>query len=232
MKTQGRIPRVISAFVAYLNNTADYLFEESPKNWERLNLLEADAKKWSEYRGQANTLYTKYTNKKETRTTAIKDKLRDVQKKFNTFGQPILDHIATWRGSTIDDFEVFRIKAGALRDTEPSPAPAITDPMIGLINLGGGDLDVKCRLNKDQTRPSVPHKGVMVQVQYALTAANDPAPPFIQCVTQFLSTHAHFILHLGVAEVGKRFYGYFRWYDSAHPANSGPWTPVQTIIVA
>lgn len=76
------------------------------------------------------------------------------------------------------------------------------------------------------------HPGVIVQVQYALIAANGPAPPFIQCVLQYLSTHAQFILHLGVSEVGKRFYGYFRWYDTVHPANSGHWTPVQTIMVA
>ncbi|MBI4931511.1 MAG: hypothetical protein HY841_12150 [Bacteroidetes bacterium] len=36
----------------------------------------------------------------------------------------------------------------------------------------------------------------------------------------------------GITNVGKRFYGYFRWYDPIHPDKSGPWTQPHTAVLS
>jgi len=118
------------------------------------------------------------------------------------------------------------------RDTEPSPHPQIIDPIIGLTPITGGDLEVRCRNTTDETRPSKPLDHILVQVQYALVSLNDPAPAFAACIIQHQSSKAQFIMRLGIENVGKRLYGYFRWYDPIHPEDSGPWTQVQTIVLS
>src|ERR1051326_7174508 len=133
MKSHGRIPRKLSDFITYLVNTANYLFavptpppssasagtgSGTPAaaipvmpNWQRLNMLEQDANTWRAFMDEAAPLYLKYSDKRESRTFAIGDNLRDVKKRFIVFAQPQLNAIAAWRNTTTDDMEVFRIKA-------------------------------------------------------------------------------------------------------------------------
>jgi len=117
-------------------------------------------------------------------------------------------------------------------DTEPSPHPQIVDPIIGLTPIPGGDMEVRCRSAQDETRPSKPLPHVLVQVQYALVSLGDPAPAFEQAIVQRQSSKALFIMHHGISNVGKRFYGYFRWYDPIHPEDSGPWTQPHTAVLS
>jgi len=117
-------------------------------------------------------------------------------------------------------------------DTEPSPHPQIVDPIVGLTPITGGNLEVRVRSTKDQTRPSKPLPHILVQVQYALVGLGDPAPPFAQCIPQRQSSKAAFIMKLGIDNVGKRFYGYFRWYDPIHEEDSGPWTQPHTAVLS
>jgi len=94
-----------------------------------------------------------------------------------------------------------------LHDREPSPHPQIVDPIIGLTNKSGGDVELRVRTTTDSTNASKPLDHVLVQTQYTLTAANDPAPPFEQCLQHYESSHALSMMHLGISNVGKRFYG-------------------------
>lgn len=125
-----------------------------------------------------------------------------------------------------------KLMALTVPDTEPSPHPQIVDPIIGLTTLSGGDMKVRCRSTSDQDLPSKPLDHVLVQVQYALLNLTDPAPPFAQAILQHQSSKAQFIMHLGIDSVGKRFYGYFRWYDPIHPEDSGPWTQPHTAVLS
>jgi hypothetical protein len=119
------------------------------------------------------------------------------------------------------------------RDKEPSPHPQIVDPIIGLTAKTGGDVELRVRKTTDETRPSKPLDHLLVQAQYAFTAATDlTAPPFEQCTNHYESSHALSTMHLGISNVGKRFYGYFRWYDPIHPEDSGPWTQAHNVVVA
>lgn len=125
-----------------------------------------------------------------------------------------------------------KLMALTVPDTEPSPHPQIVDPIVGLTPIPGGDLEVRVRSTEDQTRPSKPLPHILVQVQYALVNLTDPAPAFEQAILQHQSSKALFIIHFGISNVGKRFYGYFRWYDPIHPEDSGPWTQPHTAVLS
>ena len=80
-----RIPRLTGDFNAYLNDTTNYLqvqIGEEP-NWHRLGITSTEMDTWASFRSQWNLLYPKYTQKKETRTTSVKDQLLLIQKRFN-----------------------------------------------------------------------------------------------------------------------------------------------------
>ena len=64
--------------------------------------------------------------------------------------------VKTWiafnNNVTDADIESLGLK---VRDIEPTPKPKITTfPIIGLKAMGGGDIEVRCRVTTDQTRPS------------------------------------------------------------------------------
>jgi len=121
-----------------------------------------------------------------------------------------------------------------VRDLEPTPRGKITtDPIIGLKPTSGGDLEVVCRVDKDQTRPSMHPLADAVKVRYTLMPVGEVPPEGQQTAKKSqVSRKARFTISLGDEQAGQRFYGFFRWVNLSNPANSGPWSPVQTVIVA
>lgn len=229
MSQRGPFPTEDAKFNQYLERAIPHLLE----NWEKLvpsmpgtpderkEELEDLFKDWNE-------TYPLSQNP-DTRTTTItgeKDALRD---EIETLMRNIYDDIpASWLNPS--DREVLNIH---LRDREPSPHPHIVDPIIGLTPLTGGEVEVRVRVTTDSTNASKPLDHILVQAQYALTDASSmTAPAFEQCTLQYQSSHALSIMQLGITNVGKKFYGYFRWYDPIHPEDSGPWTQAQSVIVA
>lgn len=178
--------------------------------------------------GRWNTAYPLSKNPDTSSETTVDDK-NDLRKELEDLLRFIYDDIPnSWL--TNHDRNILNIKK---RDREPSPHPQIVDPIVGLTPLTGGEVEVRVRVTTDSTNASKPIDHVLVQAQYALTeASNMTAPPFEQCTLQYQSSHALSIMQLGITSVGKKFYGYFRWYDPLHPEDSGPWTQPQSVIVA
>jgi hypothetical protein len=120
-----------------------------------------------------------------------------------------------------------------IRDTEPSPHPAITDvPIIGLKGLGGGDIEVRCRVETDQTRPSMHPDANVVDYRYIMVESGDvpPADPE-DCPKADSQPKAKFVLRAGAKNSGKRFYGFFRWLNNRRPRQEGPWSnPISVVI--
>ena len=91
-------------------------------------------------------------------------------------------------------------------------------------------IDVRCRRNTDQTRPSM-LKGFMIELRWKAR----PPPPADPDVTGFvaeLSSKAHFHVVTGMTNLGKTFFFYARWRHKTNPSILSPWTNLMQIVIA
>jgi hypothetical protein len=126
------------------------------------------------------------------------------------------------------------ILVGKDRDIEPTPRPKIaTIPIIGLKSMGGGDIEVRCRVTTDQTRFSMHPAADGIECGYVLVPVGEMPPEGQKDAKKTLvSKKARFIIHCGDEQAGQRFYGFFRWANQSNPQNNGPWSPAQTVVIA
>ncbi len=120
-----------------------------------------------------------------------------------------------------------------IHDTEPSPSAPINDvPIIGLKGLGGGDIEVRCRVRGDQTRASMHSDANLVEYRFVTVQSDEAAPDAPEdCTKGSSQTKAKFVIKAGARNSGKRFYGFFRWLNNRRPRQEGPWTNVQTVVI-
>lgn len=230
------LQRAVTHLLTYWNRLVASLIPPSPAPGPAPAAAPADPRKeeleekYNEWAGTVTEpgIYPKSQNP-DTRTKTITGQKDTLREEIEALMRNIFDDIpASWL--TPSDREVLNIH---LRDAEPSPHPQIVDPIIGLTPKQGGDVELRVRTTSDQTRPSKPLAHILIQAQYAFTAATDlTAPAFDQCTSHYESSQALSTMHLGISNVGKRLYGYFRWYDPTHPEDSGPWTQAHTVVVA
>jgi hypothetical protein len=258
-----RIPRTSSGFNAYINNTKNYLLLDttvqpgmyipqpfppilptgaaplvavipSLKNWQRLWLLPSEMDKWTSFCLQYNTLYAKYSDKKESRTTAVRDNLLKVIDDFSAFATPILNRIEGDVYVTIDDLSVFHIKSGFMRDQHPTRhrVPIVDVPVFGMTPLGGGDMRFTIRSTHDASRASkLP--GTEIEVRYQLLFIDEPTPKHIDDMTkQYLSSKALFVFHCGADKTGKNMWAAVRYIVVNDPSRNGPWSTIQYMGIA
>jgi len=128
-----------------------------------------------------------------------------------------------------------RVNLGlTVRDTEPSPGKPITDvPIVGLKGLGGGDIEVRCRATRDQTRASMHPDANVVDYLFVMVESGDVPPSDPEdCPKGDSQPKAKFVLRCGAQNSGKRFYGFFRWLNNRRPRQEGPWSNAQTVVIA
>ena len=121
-----------------------------------------------------------------------------------------------------------------IRDTEPSPHPAITDiPIVALRIIGGGDIEARCQMTTDQNRPSMHPAANLADYRYVLLeiGGRPPADPE-DYQKRDVSSRAKFIIHVGAKNEGKRFYAVFRWVNTTKPKQEGPWSEAITVVIA
>ena len=236
-----RISRIIGEFNAYINYTTNYLLEETENasgtmtpNWERVGLTAQEKNQWVAFRNENNTQYALYANKKETRTTAVKDKFRTNQRDFIAFAQPLLNRIAYGPEVTIDDLEVFNIKAGPLFDNTRT---RITTPIEESVTftmqpIGGGQLKFTCQSVSDSSRASkLP--GTDIEMRYLVLPSEAPAPASVGELTDDkISSRAIFVLSAGTEFQGYRIYAACRWIVINNQDRNGPWSGIATVVVA
>jgi len=233
MTVAPRIPRGIDDCSQYLVSTNKYLDSGTPKNAERLGILPEEAVKWSGITNRFLPLYLLYSDKKNSRTTAVKDQLLSIIDEVTDFDQKnhLLDRIAASPNVTIADMETFNIKKGVLQKTTRSVAttPLINQVAAAIQPIGGGSLNIKCR-NLSGERAAIDEGANCVQYAYKV---GDTAPDSADAenLRREISTKAVFVLPLGSASSGKNLYIYFRWYNTKHPDLAGPWSALMTTLI-
>jgi len=234
------MPRVSQSppiFNSYINNTANYLTAVSggTANYVRLLVTDSEYNTWQNFRADwRDNLYPKYSDKKESRTTAIKDKVRKLMKDFTIFVRPILNRISGAPLVTIDDLEVFNIKAGVLRDDTRTTQTTPVDSMVlfSMIQIGGGIIKFHCRPTTDSKRASK-FKGCDVEVRYKIVANTEPTPTEVLQLTEIAnSTKAIFQLNLGTENQGKKISASVRWIVNSDPNRNGPWSGIASVIIS
>jgi len=205
-----------------------------PLNWKRLLLNEGQNIQWQELRKEWAELYKLYSDKRHKRTPEIRDLLLNVKNRFIEFAQPALEHIQGVQTAGIADFEVFRIKSGALRDSTPTRHEAPTELLCHarLKNIAGGSISYTCNSDADSKRGSK-EPGYEIQTAYSILSAGEPAPMNAeQAQRQQTLTRAKGQLRFGGENLTKILYIWFRWFDPKRPELSGNYGARQSLVIA
>jgi len=233
MTVAPRIPRGIDDCSQYLVSTNKYLGSGTPNNAERLGILPEEAIKWSGFTNRYNPLYLLYSDKKNSRTTAVKDQLLSIIDEVTDFDQKnhLLDRIAASPNVTIADMETFNIKKGVLQKTTRSVAttPLINQVAAAIQPIGGGSLNIKCR-NVSGERAAIDEGANCVQYAYMI-GEKAPVSADAENLRREISTKASFILALGSDSSTQSLFIYFRWYNTKHPNLAGPWSALMTTFI-
>ena len=233
MTVTPRIPRGIDDCSQYLVSTNNYLDSGSPNNAERLGILPEETVKWSGFTNRYLPLYLLYSDKKNSRTTAIKNQLLSIIDEVANFDQRchLLDRIAASPNVTIADMSTFNIKKGVLQKTTRSVAttPLTNQVAASIQPLGGGSVNIKCR-NLSSERAAIDEGANCVQYAFKV---GDTAPVSADAenLRREISTKAFFVLALGPGSSAKNLYIYFRWYNTKHPELAGPWSALMTTLI-
>ncbi len=233
MPDRSRIPRKIKGFAPYIGITTTYLQNGAPTNAIRLGILPAELQKWIDLAAEWEPLYLLYSDKKNSRTTAIKDQLLQVIATLVELDRTnrLLDRIAASPNVTVADLSTFNIKRGMLQKTTRTVAttPISEQVVAAVIPIGGGSVSIKCRCISSKTC-SIATGADSVQLAWAV-GNTPPSSPDDILVTRDLSSKAIVNLQLGAGNSAQHLYIYFRWYNTRHPNLSGPWGTLQTILI-
>lgn len=233
MTVTPRIPRGIDDCSQYLISTSNYLAAGTPTNAERLGILPEEAVKWSGYKNKYAPLYLLYSDKKNSRTTAVKDQLLSIIDEVTDFDHTshLLDRIAASPNVTIADMSTFNIKKGVLQKTTRTvPTTPLTNQVAAAIQpIGGGSVNIKCR-NVSGERAAIDEGANCVQYAY-MVGEKAPVSADAENLKHEISTRASFVLALGSASSAQNLYIYFRWYHTKHADLAGPWSALMTTLI-
>jgi hypothetical protein len=233
MTVAPRIPRGIDDCSQYLVSTNNYLNSGTPTNAERLGILPAEVTQWSDLASRFHPLFLLYSDKKNSRTTAVKDQLLSIIDELTDLDQTchLLDRIAASPNVTIVDMETFNIKKGVLQKTTRTVAitPLTNQVAAAFQPIGGGSLNIKCR-NLSGERPGIDEGANCVQYAFRVGGAA-PVSADAENLRREISTRASFVLALGSASSAQNLFIYFRWYNTKHPEIAGPWSALMTTLI-
>jgi len=229
MPDRSRIPRLISTFNVYIISTSRYLVAGTPvTHGERLKLSPADISTWIGFADEWIPLYRLYSDKSNSRTTAIKDQLLLIISRAVAFEAKnhLLDRISTSPLVTVTDMETFNIKRGLLQKKRHTIAITPIKEIVRTIlkPIGGGLIHIKCA-GGTAPRARIVAGADCVQYLYCIgdTPPLSPNDPELKTA---LSSRATFTLDTGAASQGKRLFIYFRWFNTRHPELAGSWCGV------
>jgi hypothetical protein len=238
MAQQGnRVPQKIADFFFYIENTTDYLMTTplgaALVNWERLGLTGTQINTWLAFRATESSLKPKYTDKAESRTSAIGKKVKKLIKDFTAFSRDPLNEISGNVNSTIDDLLVLHIKAKELRDAEPSPIHSTDAPFADMKNKTGAQIRIRARRTEDATRASM-LPDYQLEMKYIIlpAGATPPSGPNAAGMLSELSSKAIFVFDADMENQTKILYAYFRFRHLHSKQYNGPWTNRMQIVIA
>ncbi|HNW50421.1 MAG TPA: hypothetical protein PKH79_05020 [Prolixibacteraceae bacterium] len=234
MSDRARIPRTIDAFNPYINLCVTYLSEGTPQTNEvRLGISVPEMTQLNQFLTKWNSVYPSYSDKKNSRTTAVTEELNLLIRDFCDYDhqQHLLDRIAASPNATVADLETFNIKKGLLeKGTHTRPNTPIEELVVPSIQLiGGGMLAFKCRCASGEGA-SIIEGANCVQFRFK-TGTVPPVSVEDETLKSDLSTKANFTLNAGGENSGKYLYIYFRWYNTRYPALAGPWSVLYVSLI-
>ena len=230
-----RIPRVVALFNSYINMAIDYLLLTPPgaamPNWESLGITASEINQLISFRNSNTTFYAKYANKKDTRTTAVKDAFRNNQKLFTTFFQPLLDRIGSSPNVTIDDLETFDIKKGPLRDTVRTSKTAPTTHPV-MIRIEGEEVATHRLFFKDSVFEGRKkgENALFAEITYIVRTFDSPPDSVDDCVLSVNSGHSPAVITFANSEIGKVAFYWMRWVGPTGLV--GAWSPHYHAVIS
>ncbi|MGD0711935.1 MAG: hypothetical protein ABR968_12235 [Bacteroidales bacterium] len=208
------IPRTIKAFNSFITKTNNYLVLGTPTNAVRFNWTAANLTTWQGFLSSWTPLFLLYDNRKESYTTAIKNKLLAIIGNAVTYAQTnkLIELVRACASLNGDDCAVFGLPAklaiiststhatASLAKTKGKEKTVIALESIypKIIPIGGGILHIKAYLEKAQS--GRPHKpSGFDELEYAIgvffsTATGLPISPEDARLTKEYSTKANFKL--------------------------------------
>lgn len=163
----------------------------------------------------------------DLRTTAITNQKNTIRENIETELRKLYSDIPETK-IIEDDRETLNLHR---RDATPSARPAITTaPEITIQALSGGQVRIVCRVDSDSTRPSMHPDANDVEIRYQVGGTAPVSPTGLP--NALVSSKSKFMLHLNVADAGKRVYMYLRWINSSDDSKSGPCTRLLSAIIS
>lgn len=230
-----RIPKSIDRFNDYISNTDTHQLAGTPDNYTRWNWTAAESAAWTAFKTQFTPLYGKYSDKKVSRTTDIKDRLRQIIKKCMDYDKEhhLLDRIASSPDSINTDYEIFNIRRGTplAKKTNSTRTESIREQCNAIArSLGGGFMKISCRSSGNTKRPSKVAGTNSIKIFFKI---GDTAPANASDGTKTeIFTKAIFIIQCGDENVEKKLHIYTQWYNTKHPELAGPVSSLQSVLIA
>jgi hypothetical protein len=208
------IPRSIKGFNTFINKTCPYLVAGTPQNYVRFNWTAANLAAWQAFLTAWTPLFLLYDNRKESYTTAIKNKLLAIITNAVNYDRnnKLIMLIRACVSLNPDDCAVFGLpaklavgtsstnSAASLAKTKTPDKTIMPDEKVypKIIIAGGGILHIKAFTEKEQTGRPHKLKGYD-QLEYAIgvfysTATGLPISPDDARLTKDYSTKANFKL--------------------------------------
>jgi hypothetical protein len=247
------IPRSIKGFNTFIVKTNAYLILGTPTNAVRFNWTAIELTTWQGFLSAWTPLFNLYSDKKESYTTAIKNKLLGIIGNAVIYAQTnkLIELVRATASLNGDDCAVFNLPArlaipststhstAKTKELDKTVIPSeVVYPQI--IPIGGGILHIKAYTEKKQS--GRPHKLKSFDLlEYAigvfyLGTSGLPTHPTDTRLAIAHSSKANFklptatmttnlpALAAGASEPSKIAVFFFRWAKSKFPDLDGPWS--------
>ena len=191
----------------------------------------ADVTVLKDLQAEYEPLYWKVQDKK-ARTGGDVVAHKDCRKRYTAAWRAF--HKERVAGNSLIPKSELAILVGKERDTEPTSRGKINAiPYVFLKAIGGGDVEVRCRPEKDQTRASMHPLADAVECKYILVPKGEMPPEDPDaCPKTQGSKKARFIISCGVKNAGETFWGFLRWVNQSNPVNSGQWSQSLKVVIS
>ena len=213
---QPRISRDFAGFNADITTTNVYMMLPCPPplgylNWQRLGWTADEMAKWQDIETRWTSRYTLYNNKTATRTTDVKNQLKQIIKECVTLDRThhLYDGIAINKNANNTDFETFHIIRGtplAVTTYAHAPEPGTKEVVIVLKKMGNlfHQLLVTA-LGKEGRAKEYGVKEILVYK--AVTGPKEPAPAVGSFIYEGSVSRGLIVINHKDAEIGQK-----AWY--------------------
>ncbi|MGD0710660.1 MAG: hypothetical protein ABR968_05705 [Bacteroidales bacterium] len=253
MPDRSIIPRDIDKFNSYITRTNDYLILGSPTNAERFGWTAQNLSDWQAFRTEWEPLFFKYSDRKDTYTTAIKNSMEAIIANAIIYDREnkLILKIKATVGLTVTDCYTFSIPISYSMPRLSTPQgeksadthkTTMTEERVfpQLKPVGGGMIKIDCfQFVKGSGRAHKPEGYDLLEYKVAVfySGTSDIPTQFTDTrLTLGYSSKASFMLNTNVftsnlpaTELGeavplKMAVFFFRWAKSKHPDLDGPWS--------